>query len=395
MREAKLPRRDWIVLPLLSIATMAVVIVVLVIASHRLFRRPMATLERCLIRNDRSTGIRTIPNSTCSEQLAESDLVNYEFNSCGHRAGVECGPKAPGTFRIVAVGSSFSFGSHVQREQTFAALLPAELSRRTGRRIELYNESLIGGWPRRVTLQLDDILAAQPDMILWTFTPADLRFASLLVWSDVDPVAVPEPVKKAGFAPATWYRIKASFANNSIPDAIAAVWNYETQVFTNTRMGLLLENILYSSQERYVSSYLNGSPAEVGFLRTDLDANWRSNLHDFDEDAAAIESRAVAAGVPVVAALLPNRAQAAMIPMGTWPQGFDPFNVTRELRSIITKHGGTYVDLLQGLRTIPNPERGYLRVDGHPDARGHAMLSQLLAAALTDGSVPALASAAK
>ena len=51
------------------------------------------------------------------------------------------------------VGSSVCDGSGVKREQTIAALLPAELLRqRTGRRVELYNEGMAGwGTPRRTS----------------------------------------------------------------------------------------------------------------------------------------------------------------------------------------------------------------------------------------------------
>ena len=54
--------------------------------------------------------------------------------------------------------------------------------------------------------------------------------------------------------------------------------------------------------------------------------------------------------------------------------------------------GGTYVDVLSGFRSIPNPEQNYMPVDGHPTAAGHAMISGVLAQALTSGAAPALSS---
>jgi hypothetical protein len=393
--EVKLPRRDWFLLPMLSLITICLVIVSVMTIANRRFHVPISTLAGCFIMNDRSTGIRAIPNTTCSEQLPESELVEYTFNSCGHRAGVECGQKPPGNYRIVALGSSFSYGAHVEREQSFAALLPAELSRQTGRQIEIYNESMFGGWPRSVALHLHEAFGAEPDMILWTFTPSDIQFASLVLWSDVDPVTLPDSVIKAGFLARTWYRVKVSFTANSVQGAIAYLWNYESKVFRSSLTGVFLQNVLYASQRRYVSSYLNGPDSEVGFLRAKPSAEWRSNLEEFERNAAEIEARAKAEGVPLVAALLPNRAQTAMISMGVWPEGFDPYHLADDLRSIITRHGATYVDILPDFRSIPNPERGYLPVDGHPDAQGHAMLSAVLAKELTSGAVPALRAANK
>lgn len=90
------------------------------------------------------------------------------------------------------------------------------------------------------------------------------------------------------------------------------------------------------------------------------------------------------------AVYVPNRAQAAMISMGKWAAGYDPYKFGEELRAIITRHGGTYIDILPGFRSLPNPGQYYFPVDGHPDARGHAIISGFLAREITSGAVPAL-----
>jgi hypothetical protein len=79
-----------------------------------------------------------------------------------------------------------------------------------------------------------------------------------------------------------------------------------------------------------------------------------------------------------------------MISMVEWPAGYDPYKLDNELRTIITRHGGTYIDILPDYRNIPNAEQGFLPVDGHPNAGGHATITRLLARRLTDGSIPAL-----
>jgi hypothetical protein len=78
-----------------------------------------------------------------------------------------------------------------------------------------------------------------------------------------------------------------------------------------------------------------------------------------------------------------------MISMGEWPAGYDPYKLDEELRSIITSHGGIYIDILPDLRNIPNPEQHYFPVDNHPDADGDAMISGMLAKELTGGAIPA------
>ena len=79
-----------------------------------------------------------------------------------------------------------------------------------------------------------------------------------------------------------------------------------------------------------------------------------------------------------------------MISMKESPAGYDPYKLGREVESIVTSRGGTYVDILSSFRSIPNPEQYYMPVDGHPTVDGHAMISRLLAQALTDGATPAL-----
>jgi hypothetical protein len=113
-------------------------------------------------------------------------------------------------------------------------------------------------------------------------------------------------------------------------------------------------------------------------------------LEVFQGDAEQFEQQAKAAGVPFVAVLLPNRAQAAMISMGEWPKGYDPYKLDAELRGIVEGRGGIYIDILLSLQKISSPEQYYFPVDGHLNVDGHAVLSKLLSERLTDGLVPAL-----
>jgi hypothetical protein len=394
MKEAKLPRRDWILLPAVGLVTMLLVVESSSFVAGRIFGATATTPWQCLVLDDRSTGTRAIPNSTCWDKTYESELVEYSFNSCGHRAGVECGPKLPGVYRIVAVGSSFGFGEHVRNGQSFASLLPAELSRKTGRRIEVYNENMFGGWPRSVGLRMDEVFAAKPDMILWTFTIFDLMLASVVLPSD-RAGHLKDDIDEPGFFARKWYRVKASFATHPVPDAIADLWSIAVRWSRPSPTGVLLRHIVHESRREYVDDYLRGPDSEVGVLRVNLSTEWRNNLKSFDSDAGLIGERARAEGVPLVAALLPSRAQAAMISMGDWPKGFDPYHVVAQLRAIIAAHGGTYVDILPDVRAIPDAERGYLLVDGHPNPQGHAMLAELLAGELTNGAVGSLKAAGK
>lgn len=385
MKDAKLPRRDWILLPVLSLLTIGLIVCSMELIARRVFNASNTLMSNCMVMDDPSTGPRAMPNTVCWEKSPESPLVEYKFNNCGHHAGVECGPKRPGTYRIVMTGSSVALGEGVQREQSFAALLPVELSAQTGRKIELYNESMGWGFSHSVSLRFNEVIAARPDLILWILTPFDIEGASLVVVTTKTEASQQTPLSLPAKA---WLRVKAAFASKSIRVATS-------EIFGRTRTALMLRHFLYQSQSQYMRSYLMAGDEEAGFFRVDPSTEWRKHLAQFDTDAADVEGQARAAGVPFVAVLVPSRAQAAMVSMGEWPAGVDPYKLDDEVRAIITSYGGTYIDILPHFRDIPNPERYYFPVDGHPTAVGHRIISELLARELTSGAVPALRVAAQ
>jgi hypothetical protein len=232
--------------------------------------------------------------------------------------------------------------------------------------------------PHAVALHFDEVLAAKPDMIFWVLVPADIWNPMLPRAQPGSPqAATPAPGKVKQVLEATWKPLKAELSSHS---------------------GTLFRHFLYESQSQTIASYLAEKPDEPymrrihgpEFLKVEPSAELRGHLAEFDGDVAEIEAQARAAGVPLVAVMLPERPQAAMISRGEWPAGFDPYKLDNELRSMIVSHGGTYVDVLPDLRDIPNSEQGFFAFEGHPNAYGHAMISGLLAKHLTDGAVPAL-----
>lgn len=370
--DTNLPWREWLLLMSLGLLTLLTLVCFLELAARKLIPESGSVFRGCMLLNDPSAGTQGIPNSSCAEQSPEGPLTEYRFNACGDRTSGDCGPKSPGTFRIVLVGSSFGFGFMVPSDKTFAALLPIELSQETGRTIEVYNESMVGRFPLQVTSRFSEVLAAKPDMVLWVLTPADIQFSSR---------GMPPPAELS----------PNEFGSHMRP--LVKVLNFVLQHGNGwyEHIGILLRHILYTNetQAQYVTSFLMNGDDSSGFLKAQLSANWTNHLRQFDARAALVESRSKAAGIPFVAVLVPNRAQAAMISTGRWPAGYDPYKLDNELRSIIESHGGMYVDVLPDYRLIPNPERHYFPVDGHPDPDGHAIISHLLARQLSSGTVPA------
>jgi hypothetical protein len=368
-QEKKLPRRDWILLPALSLATILFLVSLPELIAHLYYQESTTLGEDCMALTEASKNLGGIPNSVCWDKIQEGELTKYRLNSSGYRSDSDFGPKSPGTFRIVVIGSSYAVGDRVPIEDAFATRLAPELSQLTGKKIEILNEGMAGptGYPSFVALRFKDALAAQPDLILRILTTWDVQMQSVNKQTRVRSTAPPAHVSR-------------------ISELITKLHDHRW------RLVFLMQHFLYLSQSQYVNAFLiNGDTNnDTGFLNSELDAEWKKHLLEFDTNDANIEERVKAAGVSMVTVLIPIRSHAAMISMGEWPSGYNPYKLDDELRSVITSHGSAYIDILPDYRTIPNPEQGYYPIEGHLNISGHAIVSRLLAKELTSGAVPAL-----
>jgi hypothetical protein len=238
--------------------------------------------------------------------------------------------------------------------------------------------------PGVVATRLKDALVASPDMILWALSAWNIESAAPILQH------LEVPHVKQEFMGETKRRLMEVLTAKSVPDMTSDLSETAHQLLETSRTAVLLRHLLYENQGLYVKSSLAEGDKHAGFLKAEQSAEWKANLSQFDRDVATIERGASAARVPFAVVFVPSRAQAAMISMGEWPSGYDPYKIDVELREIIESHGGTYISILPGYRAIPNPERGYFPVDGHPNSAGHAIIASLLAKQLTSGVVPAL-----
>ncbi len=404
---SNLPRRDWILLPAISVVTMVLLALSTEAIARWFFPVSESGLDQCFVVNNPSGFEPARPNTVCRERNAESRAVaEYRYNSLADRAATEPGAKPPETYRIVMIGSSFAFGLFVPREETFAALLPGEITRRTGRTMELYNESTGGkfrGGPFPVAQSpehFDRVLAASPDLILWIITPNDIPNAVSDESAPEKPSAEAAHAREGATADTPHPSSRLANAWRVLMDA-ASQGTLATLLETRfrgrweqTRTSILLKHFLIASrsQAQYVDAYLkNTEDAEC--LMTEPSASWKRKVDNFKSIAAEFARHAGAAHVPLAAVMVPNRAQAAMISKGDWPKGYDPYQLDHEMSATITSHGGVYLEILPEFREIPQAEQHYFPVDGHPDPEAHAMIARLLAQELTSGAAAMLGAA--
>jgi hypothetical protein len=397
-KAAKLPMKDWILLPVIGLLTIISLAAFTEFATRWLFPVSQTNFNNCYFENDLSGDAPVKPSSVCTERIAESPFpVQYRYDSHGHRADGALELKRPGTYRIVQIGSSFAMGLFIPREMSFAAILPEELSLQTARNVELYNEST-GGKFRGGPFPIKDSVrgfksafTADPDMILWIITPMDIENSEM-----ESPALKPETpdIRRAGQVetPGGLWGSWARLENSIMPGTI---WRRLRYRWGQSRTSVILEHYLIMSESpnQYVESYLQNG-RDVDFLKTEPSARWQDLLENLEGQAEGFEKQAHDANIPFVAVLLPNRAQAAMISTNSWPRGYDPYKLDDELRTVIEAHGGTFVDVLPDFRSEPDPWKFYFPVDGHLNTKGHAMVSRMLAKKLTAGVVPFLTTAA-
>ncbi|MEE8468932.1 MAG: hypothetical protein V3T22_10770, partial [Planctomycetota bacterium] len=88
---------------------------------------------------DDALGWSKVPNTSITRGTVEGFDVTYEFNADGLREDADVVPaKPPGTYRVVALGDSFTLGFSVERRDLFVDLLE-DLWTRLGRAVQVVN----------------------------------------------------------------------------------------------------------------------------------------------------------------------------------------------------------------------------------------------------------------
>jgi hypothetical protein len=377
--DRPLVKCDWVVLICLGLLTACVVIFLVEFVARQIFYESKTSSLSCMVLNDPSTGVRAIPNSVCWQKIKEGPAVEYRFNECGHRTVLPCKLKAPNTLRIVSIGASMSEGFGVPYNETFAARLPKELSLLADHNYELYNEALEWGGPLTVDLRFADALSVKPDLILWVVHPLDLQMPLLPYW--ITQASQNEgPTTPRGI----WDRVLTAYREKPIALLFEHLSQRIISSLNETSSIFLLQHLFYMSESQYVKNYLQNENA--GFLMKQSSSGWKPYWQQFDRVTADIASQAQKNGVPLVMAVIPQRAQAIMISTENWPKSFDPFAFGNEVRSTAERHGAVYLDLPSEFREVTNPGRFYYPVDGHLNADGQVLVAKLLAKKLTDAT---------
>ncbi|HZP42485.1 MAG TPA: GDSL-type esterase/lipase family protein [Candidatus Binatia bacterium] len=376
---------------------------------------------------------------------ARTVLVRPEFripvrtNAAGFRGGPLPGPKAPGVFRIVALGDSFTWGYGVRARQAYPARLAARLdaalrARGRRRRVEVVNLGVPGAGPLDYLWHLEHTgLALHPDLVLVGLFANDVNdLYQLRRFGARSPLfALDELRAGAGARPALWRRAVAAavptlwtLAGRARARLAASVAPRDAEAAAAPRAdpGAMLDALgaRYGRTAALRARYAALAPADRAALDgllagrpvgsdvrpvlllaalVDPDAEADAVLLRSPERRAAFEEtgrvlerlidEARRHGARTTLAVFPAAEQ---VDRSRWPvlarAGFrlDPAMLTDTtyadgLRAIAARAGAGFVDLVAVFRARGAAGR-YFRQDEHWNARGQALAAARLAAAI-------------
>lgn len=349
--NSSLPRRDLFLLPLISLSTILLMIVAAELISRKVWPEKMK--DECF-RVDPQLGNRFTPHCSSMRKIAEGPWVRYEYNECGYRGTVSCGPKPQGTLRIVLMGTSAAFGLDIPYDQHFAIRAVPELTRVLGHPVEFQNLGGIGRDWSKSQMTLDEMLSLNPDAIFYIVMPFDLIRMDRLE-GEQPPGA--GPVSPAKLNVGTWIKVRHLLANSRVV--------YMTQHFL-----LADESFLLHALQDYAD------PLDVSRQPTPPLGQKRFAL--FDMIAGKLAARAREAHVPCFMIAIPNRAETALIAWNAQIPHMDPYIFPQRMQAIAEEHGMAYIDLVPYLKNTPHAEELYYRVNGHPTGSFHELLTRIL-----------------
>ncbi len=352
-KEARLPSRDIVIMPLLSLLTIAACLMVSEAASkHYYFSNEK---DSCLIDSADVTS-RHCPNCTTRLKASEGPWVTNQYNECGYRTKEPCGPKPQGSIRIVLLGSSTSEGLYVAYDQTFAARAASDLTRMLGRPVEIQNLGRAGCSPVCLYHQTGEALALHPDILVLAVDPYDIRRFELAQMPYRDMPVLP---------------LQTADSAANVSDPLMSVKAF----ITRSASIVAAEHYLFQNTSIYDRIYLHYMD-NADYLRSPFSPLWEKRLAAFDILLTEMARKSRAAHVPFVLLEIPSLPQVALARENNLPAGVDPNAFNERLKQISLRQGVQFVDVSDSFNHAPELSKLFYVTDGHLNGEGHAYVSR-------------------
>jgi hypothetical protein len=363
---------DLVILPLLSILTIAFLLVGSEVAARHFFPES-AGGDPCRV-SDPTIGFKYRPNCTSRVKSAEGPWVVNHYNECGYRTEESCGPKPLGGTRIALIGSSVAAGSYVAYDEIWATRAAKELTERCGRPVEVQNLGREVCLPICEFHRVDAALALKPDIAVMTVSPYDLERLVRSEVQDINKALPPGPAPTAA------------------PERLGPLKRTQKLV-TESRTVTVVEHYLFQDPSTYTRLYLAyGDKAD--FLRTPFSPAWEERFQGFDQLLGEMAEKFRSAHVPFVLIEIPSLAQVSVLALPAPPPRVDPYALNQRLSEISARHGIQFVNVLDSFRSAPRANKLFYMVDGHLDGDGQALVSGPFVDQLTQGGASALSGCA-
>jgi hypothetical protein len=340
-----LPRRDFILLPLISLCSILVTCALIEITSR--VGWPQSETDVCFVTDPLLTH-RYKPDCQSIIQSAESPVVINRYNACGYRTDQPCGPRGAATLRLDFMGSSVAQGFLVPYESTISTTLEKALADRCHRPVQVENMAMPGYQGEIIYDQMDEALRLQPDAVVFLVTPFDFDQRA----KPVQPGVVTPPKRE---------------------------WLHDvTDVLNESRAFLVAKHFMFANDPiRHAILTLNfGDNAD--YLRVPFTEAWRDRLSYFSDLIGRMKARL--GNVPLVVMFVPSNSQAMFLAApASWPPGVDPHAFGHALDKVVTSHGVSFVDLSDTFSRIPSAGKLFYPQDGHLTADGHQIVGRDLA----------------
>lgn len=281
----------------------------------------------------------------------------YEHNAQGWRDREVALEKPPGTFRILGLGDSFTYGAGATFENTYLSRLERMLNARDGRhpRVEVLKAGISRFFPETERLLLEHYgLRFSPDLVTVGFVPNDV----LDTYLGVEAIRV-------------------------LPDG-RLVSNYGARLLEQLGPGMLFLyrnwHTLRIPIRRYLQTQVErDKPIHPEDLFRDGGAH-ENDWQEIERQYTAMAELLRPSGAPLVVVHLPQR--------DLQNEGVE-YPARRLSAWAARTPGASFVDTLPTLRERAAGARLYWPKDGHPTDAGHEVFAEVLGDALVErGLVP-------
>ncbi len=345
----RLPRRDYILLPLISLITIIAMIAAAETVSRVIW--PDYTLDPCSL-----PGGHYKPNCSVKQKTMEGPSYLLSFNECGYRTLAPCGPKPSGHIRAALLGSSFALGFGVPYEDTFAVKTEQQLSRACRRPVEIQNLGAEALQPLQVYRRVDEALALQPDLLIITINPAD----AVTDYTDREISDRDQP---------------SALERKVVPlSRLAQLSREVSDQFTFIQV---LQHFRYLNKNDYIQHFLSYGD-QVDYLRPPMSEAWRRRFAQLDLLMGEMADKAHQRGVPLIFISGLNRIQAGLLNEPNFRPGIDPYAFEREFAEIAARHDIVNIDPNSEFSHLPNAINLFYPVNGHLTEEGNSVFEQAL-----------------